>query len=109
LTRERIERAYGDDKFGGNCHVIPNHAIIILSLLYSQDSFHPIWTFDHQNPPESRRFIKVFPEPTGSSPRPTAHALILGLVHRLISGRHTAVGDLADFQGASDEHTEIRT
>ena len=31
------------------------------------------------------------------------------LVHRLISGRHTAAGDLADFQGASDEHTEIRT
>jgi hypothetical protein len=27
------------------------------------------------------------------------------LVHRLISGRHTAVGDLADFQGASDDHT----
>ena len=27
------------------------------------------------------------------------------LVHRLISGRHTAVGDLADFQDASDEHT----
>jgi hypothetical protein len=27
-----------------------------------------------------------------------------GLVHRLISRRHTAVGDLADFQGASDEH-----
>jgi len=35
--------------------------------------------------------------------------LALVLVHRLISGRHTAVGDLADFQGASDEHTEIRT
>ena len=31
------------------------------------------------------------------------------LVHRLISRRHTAVGDLADFQGASDEHTLIRT
>jgi len=31
------------------------------------------------------------------------------VVHRLISGRHTAVGDLADFQGASDEHTLIRT
>src|SRR5271166_708239 len=30
---------------------------------------------------------------------------ICGLVHRLISGRHTAVGDLADFQGASDDHT----
>jgi hypothetical protein len=27
------------------------------------------------------------------------------LVHRLISRRHTAVGDFADFQGASDEHT----
>ena len=27
------------------------------------------------------------------------------LVHRLISRRHTAVGDLADFQGASDKHT----
>jgi len=31
------------------------------------------------------------------------------LVHRLISGRHTAIGDLADFQDASDEHTLIRT
>ena len=30
---------------------------------------------------------------------------IKGLVHRLISGRHTAVGDLADFQSASAEHT----
>jgi signal transduction histidine kinase len=29
----------------------------------------------------------------------------LQLVHRLISRRHTAVGDFADFQGASDEHT----
>ncbi|HEY0793765.1 MAG TPA: ADP-ribosylglycohydrolase family protein [Chthoniobacterales bacterium] len=40
LTRERIEKVYGYDKFGGNCHVIPNHAIIILSLLYSENSFH---------------------------------------------------------------------
>jgi ADP-ribosylglycohydrolase len=39
LTRDRIEREYGYDKFPGNCHVIPNHAIIILSLLYSQDNF----------------------------------------------------------------------
>ena len=29
-------------------------------------------------------------------------------MHRLISGRHTAVGALADFQGASDERTETR-
>ena len=39
LTRERIEKTYGYDKFPGNCHVIPNHAIIILSLLYSDDDF----------------------------------------------------------------------
>jgi ADP-ribosylglycohydrolase len=38
-TRDRIEQKYGYDKFPGNCHVIPNHAIIILSLLYSQDDF----------------------------------------------------------------------
>jgi ADP-ribosylglycohydrolase len=39
LTRDRIENEYGYDKFPGNCHVIPNHAIIILSLLYSEDDF----------------------------------------------------------------------
>jgi len=36
-------------------------------------------------------------------------SLLRFLVHRLISGRHTAVGDLADIQDASAEHTEIRT
>ncbi|MBV8142340.1 MAG: ADP-ribosylglycohydrolase family protein [Verrucomicrobia bacterium] len=40
VTRARIEKTYGYDKFPGNCHVIPNHAIIILSLLYSQDDFN---------------------------------------------------------------------
>jgi ADP-ribosylglycohydrolase len=39
VTRERIEHRYGYDKFPGNCHVIPNHAVIILSLLYSEDDF----------------------------------------------------------------------
>jgi len=39
ITRERIAKRYGYDKFAGNCHVIPNHAIIILSLLYSEDDF----------------------------------------------------------------------
>ncbi|MBV8585661.1 MAG: ADP-ribosylglycohydrolase family protein, partial [Verrucomicrobia bacterium] len=39
VTRERIEKTYGYDKFPGNCHVIPNHGIIILSLLYSEDNF----------------------------------------------------------------------
>ena len=39
VTRGRIEQKYGYDKFPGNCHVVPNHAIIILSLLYSEDNF----------------------------------------------------------------------
>lgn len=30
---------YGYDKYGGNCHVIPNHGVIILSLLWGEDSF----------------------------------------------------------------------
>lgn len=38
-TRERVASHYGYDKFGGNCHVVPNHAIVILSLLYSENSF----------------------------------------------------------------------
>jgi hypothetical protein len=33
----------------------------------------------------------------------------IGLVHRVISRRHTAVGQLADFQGANDEHISIDT
>lgn len=39
VTRERVASHYGYDKFGGNCHVVPNHAIVVLSLLYSDDSF----------------------------------------------------------------------
>jgi len=38
-TRSRIERLYGPDSYDGNAHVIPNHAIIILSLLYSDGDF----------------------------------------------------------------------
>ncbi len=33
-TRQRIERHYGYDTYGGNCHMVPNHALIILGLLY---------------------------------------------------------------------------
>ena len=47
--------------------------------------------------------------PNGPGRRYLHGAISAGLVHRVISGRHTAVGDLADFQGASDEHTLIRT
>jgi ADP-ribosylglycohydrolase len=38
-TRERIEKNYGYDKYGGNCHIIPNHALIILALLYGEGDF----------------------------------------------------------------------
>ena len=38
-TRGLIAAQYGYDKFPGNCHVIPNHALIILAMLYGQDSF----------------------------------------------------------------------
>jgi ADP-ribosylglycohydrolase len=30
---------YGYDKYGGNCHMVPNHGLIILSMLYGDDSF----------------------------------------------------------------------
>jgi len=35
--RQRIQDHYGYDKFPGNCHVVPNHALIIMSLLYAPD------------------------------------------------------------------------
>jgi ADP-ribosylglycohydrolase len=38
-TRERIAKVYGYDKYGGNCHIIPNFAVVLLSLLYSEDDF----------------------------------------------------------------------
>jgi ADP-ribosylglycohydrolase len=39
-ARQKIEDRYGYDKFPGNCHVVPNHALIILALLYSRGDFH---------------------------------------------------------------------
>lgn len=38
-TRSRIARRYGYDTYGGNCHIVPNHALIILGLLYGEDDF----------------------------------------------------------------------
>ena len=35
----RIAANYGYDKYGGNCHMVPNHALIIMALLYSDDRF----------------------------------------------------------------------
>jgi ADP-ribosylglycohydrolase len=38
-ARAKLVAHYGYDKYGGNCHIIPNHGLIILSLLYSQGNF----------------------------------------------------------------------
>lgn len=38
-TRERIVAHYGYDTYGGNCHTVPNHALIIHALLYGAGDF----------------------------------------------------------------------
>jgi ADP-ribosylglycohydrolase len=38
-TRARIAAQYGYDRYPGNCHMVPNHAVIILALLYGDGDF----------------------------------------------------------------------
>jgi ADP-ribosylglycohydrolase len=38
-TRARIEQRYGYDRYRGVCHVVPNHALIVLGLLYGDGDF----------------------------------------------------------------------
>ncbi len=38
-TRRRIVERYGYDRYGGNVHVVPNHALMALSLLYGEGDF----------------------------------------------------------------------
>lgn len=38
-TRQKIQDKYGYDKYPGNCHVVPNHALMIMSVLYAPDDF----------------------------------------------------------------------
>jgi len=38
-TAPLIAERYGYDKFPGNCHVVPNHALIILATAYGENSF----------------------------------------------------------------------
>jgi ADP-ribosylglycohydrolase len=38
-TFRKIQGAYGYDKFVGNCHMVPNHAVIMLGLLHGNDDF----------------------------------------------------------------------
>ena len=39
-TYERINQRYGYKLYGGNCHVIPNHAIMVMAWCYAPDDFH---------------------------------------------------------------------
>jgi hypothetical protein len=39
VTRERIVKQYGYKDYIGNCHMVPNHALIILGLLYGEGDF----------------------------------------------------------------------
>ena len=38
-TYDRIFEKYGYDKFGGNCHVIPNHALMVMAWSYAGSDF----------------------------------------------------------------------
>ena len=38
-TFRRIRERYGYDRYGGNCHVVPNHALVILALLAGGGDF----------------------------------------------------------------------
>jgi ADP-ribosylglycohydrolase len=39
-TYERINERYGYSLYGGNCHVIPNHAIMVMAWCYAPSDFH---------------------------------------------------------------------
>jgi hypothetical protein len=38
-TRQKIQDNYGYDKYPGNCHVVPNHALMVMSVLYAPQDF----------------------------------------------------------------------
>jgi ADP-ribosylglycohydrolase len=38
-ARRWLAEQYGYDRYGGNCHIVPNHGLIILALLYGDDDF----------------------------------------------------------------------
>lgn len=43
-TRARIEEKYGYDAYGGNCHVVPNHAVVVAALAHSGGEFNQAMT-----------------------------------------------------------------
>jgi ADP-ribosylglycohydrolase len=38
-TRQKIQDNYGYDKYPGNCHVVPNHALMVMAVLYAPQDF----------------------------------------------------------------------
>lgn len=38
-ARDLLAEHYGYHRYGGNCHMVPNHGLIIFSLLYGEDDF----------------------------------------------------------------------
>ncbi len=38
-TRALVADRYGYHRYPGNCHVIPNHAVVLMALLYGRDDF----------------------------------------------------------------------
>ncbi len=43
-TRQRIDDRHGYHRYGGNCHVVPNHATVIHALARSDGDFHRAMT-----------------------------------------------------------------
>lgn len=39
-TYKRIYNTYGYKKYGGGCHMVPNHAIMVMAWAYAPDNFH---------------------------------------------------------------------
>ncbi|MBT5872599.1 MAG: ADP-ribosylglycohydrolase family protein, partial [Candidatus Latescibacteria bacterium] len=39
-TYARIKEQYGYQNYGGSCHVIPNHALMVMAWAYAPDNFH---------------------------------------------------------------------
>lgn len=44
LTRDRIEERYGYHRYGGNCHIVPNHAVVVCALAHSGGDFSQAMT-----------------------------------------------------------------
>ncbi|MCA9882579.1 MAG: ADP-ribosylglycohydrolase family protein [Anaerolineae bacterium] len=38
-ARQLLDERYGYSKYGGNCHMVPNHGLMIFSMLYGDDDF----------------------------------------------------------------------